>query len=104
MRTNTNVLSQLTARREQCLEHLLNGAITLPTDTELGIDLEAADNTDTRQLSGPGIIVRRILPEQAVNPGELVHIIKYDQLEQQLHSCSESNIIITPTTGEDNQN
>lgn len=85
------------------MEHLLSGAITLPNDTELGIDLEAADNTDTRQLSGPGLIVRRILPEQAVNPGELVHIIKYDQLEQQLNSSSETNIIITSTT-EENQN
>lgn len=98
LRTNTDVLSQLTARREQCLEHLLSGAITLPTDSELGIDLEAAENTDTRPLSGTGIIVRSLLPEQAVNAGELVHIIKYDQLEQQLNSATDSNIIITSTT------
>lgn len=80
------MLNQLAARREQCLEHLLNGHIQLPSDEEFGLlsTLSPSSNTvDQLHLTGANLVLRRIQPEQPVNPGELVHIIKYDQLDQQ---------------------
>lgn len=80
---NVNVLNQLAARREQCFEHLLNGQIQLPTEEDFGLS-NSSPNIDQLQLTGANLVLRRIQPEQPINPGELVHIIKYDQLNQQL--------------------
>lgn len=63
-------MKQLTERREECMEKLLSGAIELETDPDLDFD----DNNRTSQL------VRHIIPEQALNTAELVHIIKHDHL------------------------
>lgn len=52
------------------MEKLLSGAIELETDPDLDFD----DNNRTSQL------VRHIIPEQALNTAELVHIIKHDHL------------------------
>lgn len=74
----------MSARREQCFENLLRGTITLPTDVDFG--LEGLSDTEVSDT----LLPRRIVPEQAISPGELVHIINYDQLEQ-IIDCSESS-------------
>lgn len=58
------------------MESLLRGSITLETDVECGLadlPLEAAGRTNQ--------IIRHIIPERAIHPIELVHIIDYDQLK-----------------------
>ncbi|KAG4078393.1 hypothetical protein HA402_013103 [Bradysia odoriphaga] len=72
LKTNTSVLKQLTDRREECMEKLLNGTIDLPTNSDL--DFDDSSNRPVLQL------VRHIIPEQALNTTELVHIIKHDHL------------------------
>lgn len=71
LKTNSSVLEQLTERREACMENLLRGTIELPSDTDLNLD---SSETSHNQL------VRHIIPEQAINSAELLHIIKHDQL------------------------
>ncbi len=71
LKTKSSVLKQLTERREECMEKLLSGAIDLPP-TELDYD----DNSNRPSAQ----FVRHIIPEQALNSGELIHIIKHDQL------------------------
>lgn len=78
-------MHQLSARREQCLESLLRGSITLPTDSDFGLDDLPSDNSEIKTNE----ILRHIVPEQAVHPGELVHIIKHDQLEPKEQSEEE---------------
>lgn len=70
LKSNSSVLQQLTERRQACMENLLNGTIELEADT--GLDLEDSSRTSN--------IVRHIIPEQAINSTELVHIIKHDHL------------------------
>lgn len=70
LKTNTSVLKQLSERREECMEKLLSGTIELAKDSDLDFD----DNNRTSQF------VRHIIPEQALNGAELVHIIKHDHL------------------------
>lgn len=53
------------------MEKLLRGSIDLASDS----DLDFNDNSRTSQL------VRHIVPEQAINSAELLHIIKHDQLD-----------------------
>lgn len=76
MKSDSGVLKQLAERREECMEKLLSGAIELVNDPALDFD----DSNRTSQ------IIRHIIPEQAVNSAELVHIIKHDHL-----AATESN-------------
>lgn len=76
LKTNSKTLEQLAAKRETCMERLLNGSIDLPvSDFDVNLEENIADLTKTREL------LRHIIPEQPLHPGELVSIIKYDQFE-----------------------
>lgn len=69
LKSDSDVLGQLTARREACLQQLLNGDINL----EENLTLEAP-------LSNSALL-RTILPQkQALTQGEIVQFAKYDQL------------------------
>lgn len=83
LKTNSSVLQQLTERREACMENLLNGTIELEANTDL--DFEDNSRTSHRQL------VRHIIPEQAINSAELVHIIKHDHLATESTEDVDSN-------------
>lgn len=72
LKSNSSVLKQLADRREECMEKLLSGAIDLSTNSDL--DFDDSSNRPVLEL------VRHIIPEQAVNSTELVHIIKHDHL------------------------
>lgn len=76
LRNDSNILDQLKARREQCMEHLLQGELNLDQqfiDEALRLDEEFESN---RRRD----IVRHIQPEQPLNLGELIHIINHDHL------------------------
>lgn len=75
LKSGTDILQQLSARREHCLESLLRGSITLDTDAELGLDSLTSETGRAHQ------IIRHIIPERAIHPIELVHIIDHDHLE-----------------------
>lgn len=89
LHTNSNILQELADRREHCLASLLRGSITLPTDIDCGL-LDGSDSDLSESRRGSEI-VRHIIPEQPTNPGELVHIIKFDQLEQLTSSTSDTD-------------
>lgn len=68
-------MEQLKARREHCIENLLVGNIDCTNDADdnhLNEDIESNRRRD---------LIRYIQPEQPINLGELVTIIKHDQLE-----------------------
>lgn len=74
IRTNPTVLQQLAERREACMQHLLNdSSAALRADSELALD----EPVNQHEL------LRFIRPEQALSVAELVHIVKYDHLEQE---------------------
>lgn len=74
IKTNPTVLQQLAERREACLQHLLNdSSVAIRGDSELALD-EPVNHHE---------LLRFIRPEQALSVAELVHIVKYDHLEQE---------------------
>lgn len=74
IRTNPTVLQQLVERREACMQHLLNdSSVTIRGDSELALE----------EPVNPHELLRFIRPEQALSVAELVHIVKYDHLEQE---------------------
>lgn len=81
LRTDTGVLQQLTARRENCVERLLQGDIDLPTAAEFGFD--PIDESCDQQTGVVGDLVRHLRPEQAISAAELLHLIQFDQLQPQ---------------------
>lgn len=82
LKSAESVLNQLVSRREHCLESLLRGSITLPTDADFGLSHLDGDTENGRTDE----LIRRIIPERAINPVELVQLINYDQLQPQLES------------------
>lgn len=75
LKNTPNILEQLKARREHCIENLLVGNIDCTNDADdnhLNEDIESNRRRD---------LLRYIQPEQPINLGELVTIINHDQLE-----------------------
>lgn len=67
------------ARREHCIENLLEGNINL-SDCTNGDEIYLNEDFESNRRRD---ILRYIQPEQAINLGELVTIIQHDQLEQE---------------------
>lgn len=87
LKKDPNILNQLKARREQCLEHLLSGKLVLdPAERDETFHLEE-DFEENRRRD----FVRYISPAQPNNLGELVHIINHDQLNVETHSIDDTN-------------
>lgn len=75
IKTNPTVLQQLVERREACMQHLLadNSRVVIRGESELALDEPVSHHE----------LLRFIRPEQALSVAELVHIVKYDHLEQE---------------------
>lgn len=87
LKNSSNILEQLKARREHCIENLLIGNINLNENTNdeefhLDEDIESNRKRD---------ILRYIQPEQPINLGELVTIIHHDHLDQDQQNSTEGN-------------
>lgn len=96
LRKNANVVEQLQARREQCMENLLRGNLTLhDSDSENLARLEE-DFEESRRRN----ITRYINPEQAVNSSELVHIINHDHLDKSVEQSENGQEDSDINTGE----
>lgn len=71
IKSNPNVIEQLTKKKEECLNQLLNGPEYIHSD-DLVLD-EPVEST---------AIMRTILPQkQALTQGEIVELLKYERLE-----------------------
>lgn len=71
IKSNPNVIEQLTKKREECLNELLNRSEYIHSD-DLVLD-EPVEST---------AIMRTILPQkQALTQGEIVELLKYERLE-----------------------
>lgn len=70
LKNDPNILNQLKARREQCMEHLLQG----------NLDLGSQHIDDDEEFEA-NRIQRYIHPEQPINCAELVRIIEHDHLD-----------------------
>lgn len=68
-------------KREDCFENLLNSNSTTTTWTNNDVELD--DPISSHGDSAVQEIYRHICPVQPLNVGEIVHIVKYDQLEEQ---------------------
>lgn len=90
MKNDPNILNQLKARREQCMEHLLQGNIDLgPQSIDEDEEFEA------------NRIQRYIQPEQPINCAELVRIIEHDHLDSVENSDASHS---SPSNGNDTKN
>nr|CAH7757622.1 unnamed protein product [Callosobruchus chinensis] len=70
IKQDPNILAQLAAKKEECMRQLLNRPGEL--DDEILSLEEPIENLQ---------ILRTIAPQQAVTQGELVELLKYDQLK-----------------------
>ncbi|CAH2013512.1 unnamed protein product [Acanthoscelides obtectus] len=70
LQLNPNILSQLAAKKEACMQQLLKTSTEL--DDEILTLEEPIENLQ---------ILRTVTPQQALTQGELVELIKYDQLK-----------------------
>lgn len=76
---NPKVVEQLRDKRDQCMRELLEGATTTGLLTDSQLDLAANCQSDNQTANE---IIRFIKPEQPLTAGEVVPIIKHDQLER----------------------
>lgn len=91
MKNDPNILNQLKARREQCMEHLLQGNLDLgPQNIDEDEELEA------------NRIQRYIQPEQPINCAELLRIIEHDHLDSVVDNNDPSQL--QSSHGDDNKN
>lgn len=74
LQTNTTVLQQLKDRREHCIERLL--ASDGPIEQRIS-DLELDQPLSQQQL------VRIINPHQPLTVGEVLHLVKHDELQEE---------------------
>jgi len=82
IKNNTSILKQLQERREYCLENLLNTDINITTDNDLKLDCPIQSDFGNKG----GELLRYINPEQPITHGEIIHIIKYDQLDEEINN------------------
>lgn len=73
LKSHPTVLQQLAERREACMQHLLNDTVA---QTTFNSNLDEPVNNHE--------LLRFIKPEQALSVAELVNLVKYDHLEQDL--------------------
>lgn len=81
IRSNPTVLQQLAERREACMQHLLSDNSSTPARGNPELDLDEPVNNHE--------LLRFIRPEQALSVAELVHLVKYDHLEQEPNAPQE---------------
>lgn len=74
LKTDSNILNQLKARHEQCIELLLQEKITLSEEIVDELESEESENSTRRD------IIRFIQPEQPVRSDELHHLVDHDHL------------------------
>ncbi|CAG9832566.1 unnamed protein product [Diabrotica balteata] len=78
IKNDPNILTQLAAKREACMEQLLNGV------NGNGIDHFDEDILDLDEPTANSQVLRAIAPQrQALNRGKIVEFIKYDQLDNE---------------------
>lgn len=72
IKNDPDILKQLREKREACLQNLLNSNRLLFEDSDDNLDLPVGNSQ----------ILRAILPQKAaLNRGEIVDLVNYDQLE-----------------------
>ncbi|XP_073817868.1 uncharacterized protein [Musca autumnalis] len=80
LKKNSKLVDALSEKREDCLRSLIQSDLSgNNSNNDLLLELEASLNTDSAVHN----LYRQIQPVQAVTVGETVHIVKYDQLEEQ---------------------
>lgn len=77
LKKSSNFLEELRARREHCIENLLEGNIDT-SDCTNGDEFHLNEDIESNRRRD---ILRYIQPEQAINLGELVTIINHDYLD-----------------------
>lgn len=86
IKNDTNILNQLKARHEQCIELLLQEKITLNHET--GVDELTIEETENRTRRD---IIRFIQPEQPIRLDELHHLVDHDHLESKNNNNNTNN-------------
>lgn len=86
---NPKVVDQLREKRDQCMRELLGGATPTGLLTDSQLNLEASIGLSDNQTASE--IIRFIKPEQPLTAGEVVPIIKHDQLERSVEDPEKSD-------------
>lgn len=75
------MLQQLKEKREECYNNLLNNSISIRSDQDFELEEEVQTNR----------IISHLLPAQPQNVGEIVHLVRHDELDQQKQETEEEN-------------
>ncbi|XP_075147364.1 uncharacterized protein LOC142221491 [Haematobia irritans] len=89
LKKNSKLVDALSEKRNDCLRSLIESDLSANSgrNNDLLLELEASvGNTDSAIQN----LYRQIQPVQPVTVGETVHIVKYDQLEEQRLEADES--------------
>lgn len=78
-------MKQLSNHRETCFENLLNNQITIQTDQDFELNATIIRGDRANEL------IRYLCPEQPISTGEIVHLLKYDQLDREEEKEIESD-------------
>lgn len=89
LKKDPSVLKQLSERREAAIENLLNTSERVTTESDLNFDQPIQQSLEI--LESAQEIIRHIRPFQPQTVGEVVHIIKYDQLNEEYNSENNSD-------------
>lgn len=73
IKKDPTVLQQLKEKREECFNNLLNNSFSITTEQDFELD----------EGVKPNEILRHLIPAQAQTIGEIAHLIRHDQLDQQ---------------------
>ena len=89
LKKDPSVLKQLSERREAAIENLLKTTDRLTTESDINFDQPIHQSLEI--LESAQEIIRHICPAQPQTVGEVVHIIKYDQLNEEYNSENNSD-------------
>ncbi|KAI8130046.1 hypothetical protein FF38_06144 [Lucilia cuprina] len=80
LKKGSKLVDALAEKREDCLRSMLQNNSSQGLNNDILLELEASiTNTDSAVQN----LYRQLQPVQPVTVGETVHIVKYDQLEEQ---------------------
>lgn len=73
IKKDPSVLKQLQEKREECFNNLLNNSITIRSDQDFELEEEVQTNR----------IISHLIPAQPQTIGEIAHLVRHDELDQQ---------------------
>lgn len=92
LKKDPSVLKQLKEKREECFKNLLNNSFTIRSEQDLELEEEVNSNK----------IISHLIPAQPQTAGEIAHLVKHDELDQQKQEAEEEAQVVEPEATAEN--